>query len=53
MGFNHFEFRFPIAKHMGFETCDAAHFSDPIIEPFMGDGVLTLTPLELPGHLPL
>jgi hypothetical protein len=46
MGFNDFKFRFPIAKHMGFETCNAAHFSDPIIEPFMRDGVFNLVPFE-------
>jgi hypothetical protein len=31
---------------MRFEACDAAHLSNPIIEPFMGDGVLNLMPFE-------
>jgi hypothetical protein len=35
---------------MRFETCDAAHLSDPIIEPFMGDGAFNLVTFEWPGH---
>ena len=46
MGFDDFKFRFPVTKHMGFETRDAAYLSDPIVEPFMGDGALNLIPFE-------
>ena len=46
MGPDDSELRLPITKHMRFETRQAAHLSDPIIEPFMGDGVLSLTPFK-------
>jgi hypothetical protein len=46
VGLDDFKFRFPITKHMRFETCNAAHLSDPIIEPLMGDGVLNLVPFK-------
>jgi hypothetical protein len=46
MGFNDFKFGFPITKDMRFESSNAAHFSNPIIKPFMRDGVLNLVPVE-------
>ncbi len=48
MGFDDFEFRFPVAKHMWFKTCNPAHLSDPIIEPFVGDGVFIFPPFKQP-----
>jgi hypothetical protein len=50
MGFDDFEFRFPIAKHMRFKTRNPAYLTDPIIEPFVGDGVLIFPPFKKPGQ---
>jgi hypothetical protein len=50
MGFDDFEFRFPIAKHMWFKTCNPADLSDPIIEPFVGDGVFIFPSFKQPGQ---
>ena len=50
MGFDDFEFRFPVAKHMRFETRDAAHLSDPIIEPIIGDRALIFLSFERPDQ---
>jgi hypothetical protein len=42
MRLDHLEFRFPIAEHMGLETCNSTHLSDPIIKPFGRDGIFIL-----------
>jgi hypothetical protein len=50
VGFDHFKFRLPVTKHMGFEACDPAHLSDPIIEPIVGDGILVFPTFKQPGQ---
>jgi len=50
MGFDHFKFRLPVTKHMGFEACDPAHLSDPVIEPIVGDGILIFPTFKQPGQ---
>jgi hypothetical protein len=54
MGFDAFEFRFPIAKDMRFKTRNPTYLSDPIIEPFVGDRNLIFPPFKQPGqsHFP-
>jgi hypothetical protein len=46
MRLDHLEFRFPIAEHMGFETGDSTHLSNPIIEPFGSDGIFIFPNFE-------
>jgi len=46
MGFDDFKFRFPVAEHMGFEACNSAHLSDPVIEPIIGNRILILPTFE-------
>lgn len=50
MGFDHFKFRLPVTKHMGFKACDPAHLSDPVIEPIVGDGILIFPTFKQPGQ---
>jgi len=50
VGFDGFEFRFPVTEHMGFDPRDPAHLSNPVVEPFLGDGIFQFSISQQSGY---